>query len=741
LLEARLHHPPPRDSWIARDRLLDALDRAAALPVCLVAAPAGYGKTTLVAQWLASGRAPAAAWVALDAGDDDPRRLWTHVARALEQAGCLVDDDLDGFLAEGGHDIPGIVLPRLVNALAATPEDVAILLDDFHCLRDPDCHDQVALLVDNLPERAHLVIITRADPGLRLGRLRASGRLAEIRADDLGFRADEAVALLASGDVHLSRDGIAVLMERTEGWPAGLYLAALSLAGRDDPDSLVYEFKGGNRFVGDYLTEEVLSRHPDDAREFITSMSILDRFTAPLCDAVWGRPGSAALLHDLERANMFLIPLDEGRRWYRFHHLFAAVARAELEVEHPDLVPVLHSRAAAWFRQHDFVDEAVAHAMAAGSAGDVAALVQANWLDYVDVGRAGTVLAWVESLGEVGEDDPAGRVIAAWMAALTGDAGALAEHLSALQEWRDVGPLPDGTTSVAAAIALIQGLFGFGGPEEMTTGAELAVALETDGRSPYHAIAHLGRGHAAYIAGDLELAGLHLVTAAQSETAPGLVRVLSLSAHSLVERERGRPGRSRDLAELAMDIVRRRGMERLPQAASAFTALGLAQAEDGDVHRGLATLADGLAARRQNPDVGPWGIIHLLLAMARVSHAAGHTEAARELLAECAERMDRFDAGMDRMWERHDAVAELLGDRYADGEPTGGPDRVSLEPLTDRETDVLRLLQGPLTVGEISAELYLSTNTVKTHARAVYRKLGVHSRTEAVAVARRRRLI
>ena len=188
-------------------------------------------------------------------------------------------------------------------------------------------------------------------------------------------------------------------MERTEGWPAGLYLAALSLAGRGRPGRAGARVQGGNRFVGDYLTEEVLSRHTDETREFITSMSILDRFTASLCDAVWDRPGSAAVLHDLERANMFLIPLDEGRRWYRFHHLFAAVARAELEVEHPQRVPVLHARAAEWFRQHDFIDEAVNHALAAGSAGDVASLVTANWLDYVDVGRAGTVLEWLEDLG------------------------------------------------------------------------------------------------------------------------------------------------------------------------------------------------------------------------------------------------------------------------------------------------------------------------------------------------------
>ena len=663
-LDARLHHPPARDSWIERQRLLDALDRAARLPVVLVSAPAGYGKTTLATQWLASGRAPASAWVALDAADDDPRRLWTHVALAIEQAGCSVADDLDGFLAEAGDDVVEVVLPRLVNALAAARGDLVIILDDFHCLQASACHEQVALLIDNLPENAHLVIVTRADPGLRLGRLRASGRLAEIRADELGFRTDEARALLTSGGVHLSSDGIEVLMERTEGWPAGLYLAALSLADRDDPDSLVYEFKGGNRFVGDYLTEEVLTRHSDETREFITSMSILDRFTPSLCDAVWGRTGSAAILHDLERANMFLVPLDEGRRWYRFHHLFAAVARAGLEVENPELVPVLHARAAEWFRQHDFIDEAVTHALAAGSVGHVAALVQANWLDYVDLGRAGTVLAWVESLGEVTvEDGPASEVIAAWMAALTGDADALERHLTALEEFSDVGPLPDGTTSVAAAIALIRGLFGYGGPGDMLAGAVRAVELETDGRSPYHAIAHLARGHAAYIAGELELAATHLARSAQSETAPGLVRVLSLALHSLVEHERGRPGRSHDLAELAMGIVRRRGMQQLPQAAFAFAALGVAQAEAGDVRHGLDTLADGLAARRQNPDVGPWGIIHLLLAKARVSVAAGELREGRELLAEAEERMARFDTGMDTMWERYAAVERLLGER------------------------------------------------------------------------------
>ena len=235
--------------------------------------------------------------------------------------------------------------------------------------------DQVEVLIRNLPPQAHLVICTRADPGLRLGRLRASGRLAEIRADDLNFTLDEAATLLSRVDVVLSGDSLVRLVDRTEGWPAGLYLATLSLAGRTDPDEFVRQFSGGNRFVVDYLTEEVLARHSDEIREFIVSMSVLDRFSAPLCDFVRGSTGSAAILDHLERSNLFLVPLDDERHWFRFHHLFAAVARIELEFEGPERAQALHSRALEWFRDHGHIDEAVKHALAAGRTTDAAALV------------------------------------------------------------------------------------------------------------------------------------------------------------------------------------------------------------------------------------------------------------------------------------------------------------------------------------------------------------------------------
>ncbi len=731
---AKLEWPPLREAWVDRARLLDQLDRATTCPVTLIAAPAGYGKTTLLAQWLATVSQASAAWVSLDSGDNDPGRLWMHVAAALERAGCVVATDLVAFMAANSGELMTGVLPRIVNALAAMPDDVMILLDDFHFVREAACHDQVEFLIEHLPPRAHLMISTRADPGLRLGRLRATGRLAEIRADDLSFTAREVSCLLAVERVHLSSEALALLMQRTEGWPAGLYLAALSLSGRDDPDDFVRQFSGGNRFIGDYLTEEVLSRHTDQIREFIITMSILDRFSAPLCDFIAETDGSAGILSELERTNLFVIPLDQERRWFRFHHLFAAVARSELEVEYPDRVASLHARAAEWFRDNGHVDEAVEHALAAGNTSDAALLVQANWLPYVDAGRMSTVLGWLESLGTPSiASEPAAGVTAAWMAALVGDERALDEHLAALEGLRDYGPLPDGTRSVDSAIALIRGFFGFGGPVDMLAGARRAVELETDGRSPFYALAQLSLGHSAYVAGNLGLAARALSKASHNEAAPVMVQVLSLSAQSLVEAERGQPDLSRELAELAMVIVDAKGLQSMPQTSMAFTALGRAQAAAGKIDDATATLEHGLAMRLRNPALSPWQTLHHLLVMARVVLDAGQLPYAQELLLEAAQRMDRYHEGMRPMRTRLAGIQAVMRSR-ASAAANG-------EPLTGRELDVLLLLQGSMSLTEIAAELYLSPNTVKTHTKAVYRKLGAGSRTEALRIARQRLLI
>jgi LuxR family maltose regulon positive regulatory protein len=732
-LEAKVHRPPQRRDWVQRDRLVDAFDRAVSHRVTLVAAPAGYGKTTLVAQWLSGPERPATAWVSLDTGDNDPDRLWTHVAAALERAGCVLPAGESSRLA-ASTDAPRAALPELVNALAAMPDDIVLVLDDFHFVREQACHDQVQFLIASLPAQAHLVLLTRSDPGLRLSRLRASGDLAELRARDLSFTAEEATELLARDQVQLADSTVAQLMERTEGWPAGLYLAKLSLAGRPDPDDFVHRFSGGNRFIGDYLTEEVLSRHDDRVREFITTASLLERFSASLCDHVAGTTDSAAILHDLERSNLFVVPIDDDRQWFRFHHLFAAVARSELELTQPAAVRTLHARAAEWFDSHGHTDEAVQHLLSAGDSEQAARLVQASWLTYVDAGRAATVLAWLAAMGPAASaTSPAARVTAAWMAALVGNESALAEHFAALAELGDYGPLPDGSRSVESAVAMIRGLFAYDGPLEAMAAARRAVEIETDSQSPFHAIAHASLGHTAYLVGDLEQAIVALRTASSTETAPGVVRVLSLSVQSFVEAERGDHLRARESAELAMGVLDSRGLRASAQASMAFTALGLAQAAAGKLDDALETLERGLTIRRRTTAQGVWGPIHHLLATARVAAQAGRVAMARELMSELSTRVGRFTTGMEAMRSRIGEVQLLLRDEAAA--------EVLDEPLTGRELDVLRLLQGDRSLHEIAGELYLSDNTVKTHARAVYRKLGAHSRDEAVLIARRQSLI
>lgn len=733
-LEAKLHAPPTRDEWVRRSRLLDQLDSALSRRLTLVAAPAGYGKTTLVAQWIAGGRSPAAAWVSLDEGDNDAGRLWTHIAASLERAGCVIDHDLFTIMAAGSAEALTALLPRLVNALAAMPDDIVLVLDDFHLVTQPACHEQVAFLVEHLPAQAHLVVLTRADPSLRLGRLRVEGNLAEIRADALSFDAAEAASLMAHEDVPLTPDSLADLLKRTEGWPAGLYLAALSLVGRADPDGFVRDFTGDNRFLGDYLTEEVLNRHSEAERDFVATMSILERFSAPLGDYVAETTGTASMLSDFERSNLFLIPLDHDRRWFRFHHLFAAVARSEFESSQPERVVRLHHRAAEWFRDHGYMDEAVKHFLAAGDTASAAYLVQANWFRYVDAGRATTVAGWLQALGPPAvASDPAAGVTAAWMAALSGDRDLFARLLENLAQFSDFGPLPDGTASVEAAISILRGMFGFGGPMEMLDAATRGVALEVDARSPFYGAAHAALGHAGYVLGDLDTAVHHARIAAYAEATPSIVQVLGHATAAFAEAERGNDLASQQHAEQAMAIVDVNGFAVMPQSSFGFIAFGMMQASAGKTADALKTLDHCLMLRRKNAALSPWPTIHLSRVMASVAIDARQLDLARTMLDEGERLLSDFDEGVETMLARFAAIrARLVAATGSD--PTA-------EHLTEREIEILTLLPDSLSISEIARELYLSPNTIKTHTRSIYRKLGATSRAEAVRIARGRRLI
>jgi LuxR family maltose regulon positive regulatory protein len=338
LLATKLHLPRPRPGLLARARLLERLDRGMARELTLVCAPAGFGKTSLLGDWARHSRRTVA-WLSLDAGDDDPVRFWRYVAAALDGAGIAVGERLAPLLRGPQPASLEAVVTAIVNQLAARPRETALVLDDYHLVQAQSVHRSLGFLLEHLPASLRLVLASRADPPLPLARLRARGQLAELRAADLRFTKEEAAALLQqTAGLHLPAGSVAALAARTEGWVAGLQLAGLSLQGHPDPAEFVAAFSGSHRYVLDYLAEEVLDRQPEPLRGFLLETSVLDRLSGPLCDAVTGRGDGQRLLEQAERANLFLIPLDGQRRWWRFHHLFADLLRARLQQTPPGAV-------------------------------------------------------------------------------------------------------------------------------------------------------------------------------------------------------------------------------------------------------------------------------------------------------------------------------------------------------------------------------------------------------------------
>jgi LuxR family maltose regulon positive regulatory protein len=366
----------------------------------LVSAPAGFGKTTLLTEWLTAARTDGTlvAWLSLDQRDDDPTRFWTYLVSALRTAVPEVGAESLALL-RSPQSSTDAVLATLLNELQAVPAELVLVLDDLHVIEAGDVHEGVAFLLDHLPSQIHLVIATRVDPPLPLARLRARGQLVEVRADDLRFGPDETATYL--GDVMgltLTAGQVAALEGRTEGWIAALQLAALSMQGRDDVASFIAGFAGDDRFVVDYLVEEVLQRQPEQVRSFLLQTSVLSRLTGPLCDAVTGQDGGKAMLEALDRGNLFLVPLDDRRRWYRYHHLFGEVLRARLLDEDPDRVRALNVRASNWYERDGDRSAAIDHALAAEDFERAAELVERAMPAMSQARQEATLRRWFEAL-------------------------------------------------------------------------------------------------------------------------------------------------------------------------------------------------------------------------------------------------------------------------------------------------------------------------------------------------------
>ncbi|HME02273.1 MAG TPA: LuxR C-terminal-related transcriptional regulator [Solirubrobacteraceae bacterium] len=726
--------PPLRPGYVDRARLFDALTAARDRRVTLVAAPTGYGKTMLLAAWCAEASARgggASAWLSLDETDNDPARLMRGLIGALRRIGPDIGQHAEAMLQTPGAS-PMALMRSLVNDLAAAELDALLVFDDFHLITAPACHAIVEFLLDYAPRALHMIISTRSEPPFALGSLRAAGDLAEIRAPELRFTPQEADELLVEREgLCLSEKALTGLLARTEGWPAGLYLAALWLRGRSTPEADAEHFAGDNRYVVDYLSEAVLGRLTDEVREFMLNTSVADRLCASLCTAITGRP-AAGMLEDIERSNLFMVPLDDSGTWYRYHHLFHEVLRRELARRHPDRVAVLHCRASAWHRDAGLVAEAVEHATSGRDFDTAAALISEHWRE---VGRwigPATVRRWLDGFdSEKLRLYPELGLIGATSVGVVGGSEVefrrwleLAEQgLSRAQSGRVAG-----IQSLRAGLSLLRSTFGYRDIAAAVADAEQAVRIEceTDGPSRVAALANLG--FLLYLANE-PAAARRVVSEAirdqQAQLRPfGYMSALITAA--LIALDNGDAKNGERTARRALEYVADLGLADNHLSGLAHVALGRAllvaqRPEEArtEMDRAVQLVHSGVIPAQQ---------VYALLWSAPALQAVGDLAGALARVDEAEQVLESFtDAGSLTSLERQ-ARMRIAQARRRRRRPD------SLE-LSEAELAVVRLLGRPGPQREMAQELSVSVNTVKSHTAAIYRKLGVSSRADAVSRA------
>ena len=732
-LATKLHPPASRGRHVLRPRLLALLTGRPLPKVTLVDAPPGWGKTTLVVDWMASDDAGNRfAWLALDREDNDPGRFWAYAVEAIRTVEPEFGEAALASLRAPGARPVDVVLPRLINELEEFSEPVALVLDDYHLIGNREIHDGMEFLVEHLPVTLRLVLTTRADPRLPLPLLRARGDLTEVRDRDLRFSEQETGELLNEVlDLSLGPDQVAQLQRRTEGWAVGLHLAALSLRGRTDAPEFIAAFAGDDRHVVDYLGMEVLSSLPDDLRGFILRTSILDRFCAPLCDAVVGVGGSAGVLAEVERSNLFLVPLDDKRRWYRYHHLFAELLRYELETAEPDLVPALHRSASKWLRENGYVPQAIHHATLAGDFAASADLIALNWSAFLQRGQLESVSGWLDALpSDVVADDPRLCLTRAWIAVNAGRIDEVDRWIEAAGQAAQLGSADRDAVLFEAAAGMLRCIHEYlegdvGGAIEA---ARAARELEPDEESPWRSVGCPVLGIALFWSGDPDASAATLEQAVRRARRAGN-HLAVIHAHSCLAANHAELGEwetADQLGSAAIDLGHERGLDEHWANAMAYVARGKVLESRGAFDEAEAAIGRGVQLARQG--IAKAEIGYALLAHAQFHHDRGRHNEARAFAREARLAIESCpDPGvLTALLAKADRRLRIVG---------AGRSPARAE-LTDRELAVLRLLRSDLSLREIGSVLYVSLNTVKTHSKGIYRKLGASSREEAVEQAR-----
>ena len=739
LVATKLHVPEVRPGFVSRGELVARLVAGGEGKLALLCAPAGWGKTILLSEWSASpDESRPFAWVSLDSGDDDPVRFWSYLIGALRTIVPAFGDEALARLPSAGASLVDVVLPPLLNELAGSSQRYVLVLDDYHLVRNELIHTSVRYLLRHLPRTLQLAIASRADPPLRLAGLRASGEVTEIRADELRFSDEEADAFLnGSLDLGLERSDLDLLQARAEGWPAGLQLAGLSLQAHADRRAFLQGFAGDDRQIGEYL-QELLAEQPAALRAFLLRTSILERLCAPLCDAVTGGDDASSRLEEIHRSNLFLVPLDSHRQWYRYHHLFRDLLRSELARSERALLPELHRRAAAWHKAEGSVDESIAHATSAGDFAEAADLIAENWGSFViQLGQGETVARWLDRLPhEVVLEDARLCFVRGWITLIFGRQHEVEEWLRAAEAC----PPPAAPLYTAVFASLDSGIAELRAIQAVQSGdvqkaieaGHRSLELEPDTASQGYAVASIVLGASFYFAGDLSQAEAAL-DAGLRELGGDSVRaalLVGLGYRAVIHADNGQLAQAESLSAEAERLIERWRLSEDVWATSSFLAKGKllelrgewAAAESAYAH---VTILARRGGRRLDLTLA-------LISLARLKRRAGDHAGARSLAREARETLNACpDPGV---------LIELLArtERSLQLAPTpaSAPVLAADLELSERELTLLGLLASDLSQREIGSELFISLNTVKGHVHSIFRKLGVNSRADAVARGR-----
>ena len=720
LLESKFHAPVARPGIVARTALVDRL-AAAQAPVVTVVAPPGYGKTTLLAQW-AERVWPRVAWVSCDDGDNDPVVLLSALAVALDRIEPI-DPAVFWALASSGAGIT--IVPRFVSVIASMRLPVTVVLDHTEAVTNKRCLNTIAELALHLPPGWRFALASRTKVPLPTARLRAQGRIMEVGAEDLAMSAEEASSLLEGAGVKPDVASTSELVQRTEGWPTGLYIAALAIRAGARQSEAGFTFTGDDRFMGDYLRSELLDRVSGSEVSFLIRTAVLDRMCGSLCDAILGATASGRVLEQLESRNLLVVPLDRRREWYRYHHLFRELLQAELRRREPDLVQDLHVRAAAWYEANAMPEAAIEHAQAAGDNDRVARLVlelaQPVWAG----GRVVTVLRWMEWLRDATSAEHYGAIAVhgSLIFALLGHPSAAERWAAAAERVPSAGTLPDGST-MESTLAYLRAILCRDGVDEMRRDAQMAWEGLSPA-SPYRATMLHTEGISYLVLGDHDRADPILAHAFDVATGANALPLaaLILAERCIVAAQRDRWTEVTGLAQRAVALVEAGRFEDYWTSALVYAWAARAAMHRGDIPK--ARYYAGCAARLRPlltyalPVVSVQALLELTrsyIALADPGGAAAVLGQAHDILQQ------RPDLGV------LPGQAEELQSRLAKIKAVA----VGASSLTAAELRLLPLLPTHLSFREIGERLHLSPNTVKTQAFSVYRKLGVSSRSGAV---------